>query len=246
MKLYLATPMYAGQCTVPYAASIVEATKKLKEKGVETRLDFLGNESLIQRARNLMAHKFYKSDCSHLLFVDADIGFDFDQIWRLLTQSMEVESQQSVLTGVYCKKYLNWDRIREKREGKLNTIECLETVGLDYNVNVELGKLGLIQNGFVNVLDAATGFMLIPRSVLEKLYAAYEGTLTCRNDLMDQNHTYIAVFDCMICPQSSRYLSEDFSFIRRCQAQGITVKSDMTSKLSHTGTMVIGNFMTHS
>lgn len=241
MKLYIATPMYGGQCTVPYATSLLASIKELKRAGVEARLDFVANESLIQRARNLMAHKFLKSDSTHLMFIDADIGFGFDQLWRVVEQSRVVENDTAVVTGVYCKKFLNWKKIRDKQDGALNTVEGLPTVGLDYNLNVDLSVMGTIKNGFATVLDAATGFMLIPRSVLEKVCTAYADTLTCRNDLLDQHHEYVAVFDCMICPLSGRYLSEDFSFIRRCQQQNIQVSADLCSKLSHTGCLTLGN-----
>ena len=89
MKLYIATPMYGGQCLVPYAKSLIESVRQLKAIDIETRLDFVSNESLIQRARNLMAHKFYHSGCTHMLFVDADIGFDFQQILRLITHAAQ-------------------------------------------------------------------------------------------------------------------------------------------------------------
>lgn len=240
-SLYIATPMYGGLCTIPYAESILGAVKELKKRGVETRLDFVANESLIQRARNLMAHKFFRSQCTHLLFIDADIGFSFDQLWALLRQSVDVQMDQAVVTGVYCKKYLNWEKIQAKLTGQTRTVEGVTTVGLDYNINVDLRNLGTIQNGFAKVIDAATGFMLIPRKVLTLMYDAYAKELTCRNDLLDQNHDYVAIFDCMICPESRRYLSEDFSFIRRCQAQGVTVLSDLCSKLSHTGCLVLRN-----
>ena len=239
MKLYIATAMYGGQCLVPYAKSLIESVRQLKAINIETRLDFVSNESLIQRARNLMAHKFYHSGCTHMLFVDADIGFDFQQILRLITHAAQCDD--AILTGVYSKKFLNWDKIRRKLDGRLVTTEGVQTVGLDYNINVDLSHMGSINNGFASVVDAATGFMLIPRKVLEKAYAHYADTLTCKNDLLDQNHDYIAIFDCMICPISNRYLSEDFSFIRRCQTIGIPVYSDLCSKLSHTGCLTLRN-----
>lgn len=240
MKVYIATPMYGGWCALPYAQSLLDAVRGLKRDGIEARVDFVANESLIQRARNLMAHHFFHdaSDCTHLLFVDADIGFDYAELRRLLDQSARWENDAAVLTGVYAKKCVNWDRVRTP---PVPSHEGPDTLGLDYNVNFRLDALGTIRNGFATALDSATGFMLIPRTVLDRVYRAFAPTLTCRNDLLAQHHDYVAVFDCMICPDSRRYLSEDFSFIRRCQSVGIPVRVDLRSRLTHTGHLLLRN-----
>jgi len=246
-KLYIATPMYGGQCMVTYAQSLLETSRTLARAGIGARYEFVANESLIQRARNLIAHQFYHTapDCTHLLFVDADIGFDYTQLERLLTRSSGVENDGAVLTGVYCKKHVDWERVRAKATGTHRTVEGALTAGLDYNINADTRDLANVQDGFATVLDAATGFMLIPRRVLARLYEAYAPTLSCINDLAGAGTasagSYVAVFDCMICPQSGRYLSEDFSFTRRCQEQGVPVRSDLCSKLSHTGTLTLRN-----
>lgn len=247
VKLYVATPMYGGQCTVKYAKSLIEASRLLARDGVSARFDFVANESLVQRARNLMAHSFFYNapECTHLLFVDADIGFDYSEVRRLLQHSVEREGDKAVLTGVYSKKHVNWDKVMGKLTGAFSTVETPKTVGLDYNINVDAGTIASVRDGFATVVDAATGFMLIPRGVLATLYEAYASSLTCRNDLIGHGHPrtqeYVAVFDCMICPNSRRYLSEDFSFTRRCQEHDIPVRSDLRSRLSHTGSLTVRN-----
>ena len=42
--------------------------------GIDFVLDFLGNDSLISRVE-MIIRKFLNTDCTHLLFIDSDIGF---------------------------------------------------------------------------------------------------------------------------------------------------------------------------
>lgn len=231
--LYIATPLYGGQACVTYARSLLKLVQYLREHGIAVMVDLVGNESLIQRARNLMAARFYRSEATHLMFIDGDIGFEPEEVMRLLTSGLPL------VTGVYPKKHIAWEKLSKLDRGSRET---LKTVGLDYNLNIELTKLTKINKGFIQSLDAATGFMLIHRDVYRAVYDAHP-ELECLNDVMSngtiQRESYRAVFECMICPDSKRYLSEDFSFVRRCQAQGIEVWCDIKSKLTHTGSITV-------
>jgi len=51
-KLFLATPMYGGQCTGMFARSVADLAALCTQYGVQLQLYFLFNESLITRARN--------------------------------------------------------------------------------------------------------------------------------------------------------------------------------------------------
>lgn len=50
-KLFVATPMYGGQCTGMYMKSCLDLQGLMSKYGVETKFSFIFNESLIQRAR---------------------------------------------------------------------------------------------------------------------------------------------------------------------------------------------------
>ena len=66
-------------------------------------IDFLGNESLITRARNKSLNKFMNTDCSHLLFIDSDIEFQPEAVMDLLLFDKDVSC------CVYPKKGFNWN-----------------------------------------------------------------------------------------------------------------------------------------
>jgi hypothetical protein len=234
-KIYLATPCYGCQMTVVFLASVLGLQGACAQRGVELMVDFIGNESLVERARNILAARFLQSDATHLLFIDADIGFRPETVFRLL------ELDKDIATAVYPKKAFDWAQVKAKLEA--GSEEPVAQMGLDFNINISSAQEA-ITNGFVRVLDSATGFMLIKRAALQRTVDHYRGELACVNDIQGQEiREYVAVFACMIDPQSRRFLSEDFSFCRRYQAIGGEIWADIASPLAHIGDCVYhGNF----
>lgn len=226
-QLYLATPCYGCQMTSDFAGSLLGLQAACPRVGLEIMFDFVGNESLVERARNILVARFLKSKCTHLLFVDSDIAFAPEAVFRLLERDVDVA------TGVYSKKMHDWDLIKRKLQD--GETEPVHQMGLDFNINVHSSSE--VTNGFVKVLDSATGFMLIKRKVLEDMCAMYEPELSCVNDLQGHDiDKYVAIFACMIDPVSRRFLSEDYSFCRRYQAMGGDIWADVASPLTHIGT----------
>ena len=67
-------------------------------------------DALITRARaNLMTLFLDDPTATHFLFVDADIGFTPEQVFRL------IESGADVVAGVYPIKRVNWDKAQADR-----------------------------------------------------------------------------------------------------------------------------------
>ena len=94
-----------------------------------------------------------------------------------------------------------------------------------------------VVNGFVEVLDGPTGFMMISRVALTKMHEHYP-ELNCKNDHQNRDFDeYCAVFDCMIDPDSKRYLSEDYAFCRRWQQMGGKIYADCNTTLGHVGNL---------
>ena len=106
MSLFLATPMYGGNANANYMASVLALQKACYAADIGFTYCFLSNESLITRARNELVWRFlHQSQCSHLLFVDADLAFDPADILAMLHFDKEV------ITLPYPKKRINWEVI---------------------------------------------------------------------------------------------------------------------------------------
>lgn len=102
-KLFLGLPCYGGNCSAVFARSIADLTAACTHYGIAVQMYFLMNESLIQRARNYICDEFMRSDATHLMFIDSDIGFNPQDIIMMLALSSE-DSEYDVLCGPYPKK----------------------------------------------------------------------------------------------------------------------------------------------
>jgi hypothetical protein len=210
-------------------SSILGLQATLSKIGVGMSIDLIGNESLVTRARNILVRRFLNSTASHLLFIDADIGFDPNTVERLLN------ADKDVAVAVYPKKHIDWSMVKRKAQDT-NDSEPIHAAGLDFNINLAEQQT-VVTDGFCKVLDAATGFMLIRRQVIERMYESYREELFCVNDLANRDvlPDYVAIFDCMICPKTRRNLSEDYAFCRRWQAIGGEIYADLQSPLLQQG-----------
>ena len=230
-KLFIGTPCYGGMLTVPYFHSIIQFQNRAAEKGLLYNIYTLDKESLVTRARNRIAAEFLKmKDFTHLLFIDADIGFDAKIIFRLL------ESGKDIVSGIYPKKNINWEAVKNKA---LKNPSALDQAGLEYPVTFMDHNNILAERGFAEVKDSPTGFMMIKRTVFEKMIAAYP-ELEYKNyrlekGSIEQTETLFAFFECMIDPSDRRYLSEDYTFCRRWQKLGGKIFADLESPLAHYG-----------
>lgn len=229
VSLFLSTPCYGGQVLEQYAASVVQLSEMCDQRGIKIFLDTTENESLVQRARNVSLGRFMqKSDCDYMMFIDADIHFDPRSVMALL------DSGHDFSVACYPKKFINWEAAAHGLKTGDERPPHMMASSLVVNIG---GQKKAIENGFVEVLDGPTGFMLFKRSVIEKMQEKYP-ELMCKNDHQNRDFDeYCALFDCMIDPESKRYLSEDYAFCRRWQQMGGKIYAHVGTALGHVGNL---------
>jgi hypothetical protein len=198
------------------------------------------NESLIPRGRCVAVGRFMQlplaKKFTHFMFIDADVEFQPESVIRLLFSGHEVS------VACYPKKHVNFEGA--KREIVEGGDRPPEMASADLVVN--LGKASApVINGFAEILDGPTGFMMIKREVFEKMEKHYP-ELHCKNDHANKDFDfYPALFDCMICPTTKRYLSEDYAFCRRWQQMGGKIYGDTNTVLGHVGNLTFSGTMGH-
>lgn len=234
IKLFISTPCYDAMMTMQYTMSILKLNSLLNHYGIEYVIDFVGNESLIPRARNNSLSKFMETNFTHILFIDSDIEFPAEAVIDLL------DFDKDVVCCTYSKKSFNWNRFMHSMRTEIQSNESLESRGLDYNYNVKVdGENKLIKSeneNFIKVKHASTGFMLIKREIVNKLCEKHT-ELTIKTDgLHKEDVTMCGLFCCMI--KDKVYLSEDYSFCERVNDIGGEVWMNVTHNLNHIGKYV--------
>jgi hypothetical protein len=172
-KLFVATPLFGGQCSGQYTKSFMALSNLFKEHGIELQWEALSNESLITRARNLMVDAFLRSGCTHLLFIDADIEFNPVDVLTLLSLCDE-QTDKDVVCGPYPRKNISWAKVAlAVEEGfHLQNPNLLEHfAGELVFTPLTAGPIDL-QKPF-EVLESGTGFMMIKRSVFIRFAKAH-------------------------------------------------------------------------
>ena len=111
-KLFVAAPMYGGQCAGMFTRSIADLSAMCAKYQIPLQLYFLFNESLITRARNYCVDEFMRSGATHLMFIDSDIGFNPQDVLALLAL-MTDDSPYDVMGGPYPKKCISWEKIKQ-------------------------------------------------------------------------------------------------------------------------------------
>lgn len=234
--LVVATPCFGGQVSSIYASSLFALQRAVHSmSNVQLKVHLRDGDALITRARaNLVTLFLDDPAATHLLFVDADIGFTPDQVFRL------IESGADVVAGCYPIKRVNWEKAkRAMAEGRSN----LAASSLDYVLEIDNPDEVRVVNGFTRVRYAGTGFLMIRRHVLEKMcahpdYAPLQFLREHSRDELVGSANRFALFECMIDPATGTYLSEDFAFCKRWTDIGGEIWADLDSHLDHVGPAV--------
>ncbi len=141
------------------------------------------------------------------MFVDADIGFEPESIFRLIL------ADKDIVGGLYPKKALP----------------------IQYVVNKIPGAKQ--QGDLVQVNNLGTGFMMINRNVIETLIAKnpqlhYVDAIGL--DIKYDPYKY-ALFNSEIDPATLEFMSEDYLFCKRWRDNGGEIWADLGIVLNHIG-----------
>ena len=256
-KIFVATPMYGGQCAGMYTKACIDLATMCANYGVECRFFFIFNESLITRARNYLVDEFLRAEgFTHLMFIDSDINFNPKDV---LSLAVLCNDERPIIGGPYGKKCIAWERIRHAVDAGIadeNPDELSKFVG-DFVFNPVQGTKELQINEPVEVLEIGTGFMMAQREVFSRWKDAYP-QFNYKPDHNRSEHftgdRYIhAYFDTVIDNEkympmgssnnSDRYLSEDYAFCQLARHIGEKIYLCPWMQLGHVGTYVFDGTM---
>jgi len=210
VKLHFCIPCYGGNITEGTFISMLKFMATAQRLGMSLTIDTMVNESLVTRARNSLVAKmmFFEPKSTHLMFVDADIGFEPEEIIKLLL------ADKDVIGGLYPKKALP----------------------INYVVNKVYDAVAEKDGSIVEVANLGTGFLLIKREVIQTMFDKFPELHYQDSIGLDPKYDpyKYALFDTMI-DERGEYLSEDYVFCKRWREMGGKVFADLSIKLDHMG-----------
>ena len=216
-RVHICMPCYGGQLTESTFMSFIKWGNTCRQLGIDWTVETMTNESLISRARNTLTAKFLNTEGStHLMFIDADIGWE---PWHLLAL---LNHDKDVIGGLY----------------------PMKSLPVKWCVNGIPGTNENDPSGLVEVTKTGTGFLLMKRHVFEKLNQ-HPAVKPFTNDIgLDPvlNQYMKTYFDTAV--REGRYYSEDWTFCENWRDLGHQIFVDKRVLLKHTGTYVF-DFGTH-
>lgn len=211
VRLMVCTPMFGGQAYSSYISSVLDIKHWCMAKyRIPVEFMFICNQSLISAARNDLAATFLESNCTHMLFLDADVGFPGDQLGNMIAHNLDIA------VGSYPKKAFNWDRVAEvvKMKPDISPYD-LATVAHDHAI-MALGDTFKFDRP-VEVSHAGTGLMLIKREVFTK-WREFHGD--ANRVYQFQGREMYDYFQIGVDPVTQNYFSEDVYFCEKFREAG--------------------------
>lgn len=206
----LGLPTYDFKVTAKLAISLASFCVQATKYGIDIQICNISGCSVVSRVRNLIAQDFMDSDCTDLMFIDSDINFNAEDIFRLM--AWNTDPKKGIVAGIPV----------ARKKGKT----YISTLDTDEDENIFMNHMGLVRAKRV-----ATAFMLIRREVFEKMYEAHpEWRYHDEKKIGDEITAY---FDFAL--KDGNYIGEDFLFCDRARELGFEVWIDPTIKLGHVG-----------
>ena len=255
-KLFVATPMYGGMCAGMFCRSTNDLSALAMHYNIDLKYYYLFNESLITRARNYCCDEFMRSDCTHMLFIDADIGFEANDVVSMLAlmDHEDEENPYDILCSPYPKKCIAWEKIKAAvDQGQADEDpNILDNFVGDYVFNPVAGTTEISLDEPAEVLEGGTGFMMFTKKTLQTFRDAYWDDCELapggfrykpdhvRTEHFDGSREIMMYFQALIDPESRRYLSEDYMFCQWARKAGLKIWLCPWVTLSHVGSFVYG------
>jgi hypothetical protein len=208
IKLFIPLICYNHTCNTHYMFSIIKLLFILNKKGIPCSIYPITFDSLISRARNAAIAEFMsENDNTHILFIDADIEFNPEDVLKM------IDTNKPIVSSGYPQKWLNNNKIASLYKRNYIPNNPLE---LCTNHSIHLIKEQPISE-LMKANYCTTGFLLIQRNVIQEMFNKYPERKYI-NDIDGYSSSNINcfynLFTIEINQDTKRYESEDYGFSR--------------------------------
>lgn len=224
----VATPSLRATMTATYVQSIAALQASCYSRGYGFEIQLVCGISSIDHARNSLVSRFLgQTDCSHLFFVDDDMGFDVEAVVKMFSWADRAD-----VVGVMCpKRRLDWSRIKHIVLANPD-IDPAHLANLSGNYE---GMFALPDNAPTftvgrepTPVDAiGTGLMLISRACFERVREVAK--------LASYDAPEDSGLRCYSFFRSAPGIGEDFAFCNLVRSHGGTVLGVSNVAVTHSG-----------
>jgi hypothetical protein len=225
--VFIATPMYGGLASGIYTVSMVQLSAILLRNKIDSLYAVTSSESLVPNARNVLTNQFLESQATHLMWIDADIGFNAVDIVSMLMVDRDI------VCGIYPKKEVDWAGVARAVTAGVPPEELSNHAG-SFAIKLLDGSAGNFDrdpDDLLEIAAAGTGFMLIKRGVFDTL------SEVVREYAPDQR-TIKEFYATATEPESGRLITEDYHFCQLARSHGFKIYAAPWARLSHAGTYI--------
>jgi glycosyltransferase involved in cell wall biosynthesis len=214
MSLMIALPCHGGIVSEKTTMSLFNLGKLLARNNIPHGLLTQANSSLITQGRSKIANFFINNtDHEYLFFLDSDIGFNPEDVLKLLSHQVDIVS------GAY----------------------PMKTIPVRYCINIQQPEER--QGDLVKITGNGMGFVLVHRNVLLKMaqnfpelqYIPPTDDSNVPPTEQELNNSYHYFMEQKV---DNAFMSEDKSFFYRARMLGYDVWLDTSIKLQHVGSHI--------
>ena len=235
-KIFFPLITYGGMCNTEFATGAMGTLLRIQQSSdIDMVVSSIVFESLISRARNASAAWALSSDYTHLLFIDSDICFEANDVFKL------IEADKDVAVGVYPKKYYSRQKVEslvKRAPHVFNDKNEWRALSTDFSTEFSAAALDKARKGEIFTVDyAATGFMLIKTDVFRKMIDKCPD-LKYHNDVdgyMSAGDNFYDFFTVGVNKSNKKYESEDYGFCQLWRSLGGQIHVVPSINLTHTG-----------
>lgn len=205
--LFIGIPTYNGLLHWTTAKGLTDTAHYCAKKNIGFAVDVIPGDAFVGKARDIIAHRFLKSNFNELVFVDADIGFDAAGITQLCRYA-----DVPIVMGLYQMKTPPPVRypalIQNDSNGPVRHPDHPELIQLQYG---------------------PAGFMRIKREVFEVMKQMWP-------DEYYVNAGEEKIYNFFPAGRfADHFTGEDIKFCERAQQCGFPIYAAQNVKLSHHG-----------
>ena len=230
-KITIATPAFGEVFYTPYVQSLFRLMKAFQRRKWDSTFSSIAYADIAESRNFLLTRWFDKTDATHLLFIDADMGFPAELVLDM------VDFGRPVVGVIYPKRQINLERVAELSAAGEPAKRAIAR-GHDYIVRKKRGmSITSPHAGFMQVDGCGAGVLLIARTaiatMLEKMPTLSDPAAKINSPLAANLDRLIRAFEPVRV--NGALLSEDFSFCHRWNACGGEVWVNTAHEIEHIG-----------